>query len=269
MLVRLCPLMNRSFFLALSAAGLAFGLAGCATPSTKPVADTRVYEMRIYYAPPGKLEDLHARFRDHTTKLFPKHGIQNIGYWVPVDNSENKLVYLLAYPSREAREASWKAFMADPEWKAVQKKTEANGRIVAKVESFFLNTTDFSPAVKTGNVSKGGVFELRTYTTPEGRLPNLDARFRDHTVKLFAKHGINNWGYFHKTSDQPGASTTLLYFVTHKSQDGAKASFGAFGQDPEWKAVKAESEKNAGGSLTVEGGVKSQFLVPTDYSPTK
>src|ERR1700722_4155337 len=87
--------------------------------------DTRVFEMRTYYAAPGKLDDLHARFRDHTMKLFEKHGMTNIGYWVPIDNDENKLIYVLAYPSREAREASWKDFQADEEWKTVKAASEA------------------------------------------------------------------------------------------------------------------------------------------------
>ncbi len=200
-------------------------------------------------------------------KLFTKHGMQNIGYWVPLENPENKLVYLMAYPSRAARETAWKNFMNDPEWKSVVHKTEANGKIVTKVDSIFLQTTDFSPALTTGNVSKNGVFELRTYTTPSGFLPNLDARFRDHTMALFKKHGMKNWMYFHEMSDQPNADTTLIYFLAHKSQPAAKASFDAFRQDPAWIAAKGESEKN--GSLTVKDGVKSAFLVPTDYSPTK
>jgi hypothetical protein len=260
--------MNRRFLTSLL--GLAaLALIALLAPVTGRAADTRCYEMRIYYSPAGRLDDLHARFRNHTLKLFEKHGIQNIGYWVPVDNKENKLVYLLAYPSREARDASWKAFFGDPEWKAVQKKTEANGPIVAKVETYFLTATDYSPAIETGDVSKGGVFEMRTYTTPEGRLSHLDSRFRDHTIALFTKHGMHNWGYFHRMADQPDSKNTLVYFLAHKSQDAAKASFGAFGQDPDWKSAREASEKAAGGSLTTQGGVKSQFLVPTDYSPTK
>ena len=83
--------------------------------------DSRVFEMRTYYAAPGKLEDLQARFRDHTVKLFEKHGMTNIGYWVPVDEktgqpSGNTLVYILAYPSFEARTKSWDGFRNDPAW---------------------------------------------------------------------------------------------------------------------------------------------------------
>jgi len=228
-----------------------------------------VYELRIYSINPGKKEALLNRFRNHTLALFRKHGIGSVGYWLPVDAADQRLHFLLRYPSREAREASWKAFMADPDWQAAYKASEANGALVSKVENPYLSLTDFSPAFRTGDVTRGGVFELRVYTTPAGRLPNLDARFRDHTLALFEKHGIHNVGYFHKLADQPGADTTLLYFVSHKSPEAAKASFAAFGADPKWKAAKEASEKAAGGSLTVQGGVKSYFLNPTEFSPTK
>src|SRR5471030_2433807 len=78
--------------------------------------ELRFFELRTYHAAPGKLDDLNARFRDHTVKLFANHGITSIGYWVPTDNTNNVLIYLLAYPSREARDKSWKEFGADPEW---------------------------------------------------------------------------------------------------------------------------------------------------------
>ena len=227
-------------------------------------ADTRLYEMRVYFAAPGKLDDLNARFRNHTMALFSKHGIENIGYWVPIDNKENKLVYILAYPSKEARESSWKEFMADPEWKDVVKASEANGKLVNKVVSTFMTATDYSPAIKPSK-NEPRVFELRTYTTEEGRLLPLHIRFRDHTIKLFEKHGMTNFGYWVPT-DKPN---TLIYVLAHKSQDAAKASFDAFRADPDWIKARKDSEDKAGGSLTVENGVKSEFLTPTDYSPTK
>src|SRR5215831_14090111 len=175
--------------------------------------DARYFEKRTYYAAPGKLDDLHARFRDHTMKLFEKHGIENIGYWVPVDNTNNMLIYILAYPSREAHETSWKEFGADPDWKQVVKESEANGKLVTKVESVFMNATDFSPQIKP--LSGEHTYELRTYTTVEGRLPNLLKRFRDHTMKLFEKHGMTNFGYW-----VPAAKpNTLIYFLAHKSRE--------------------------------------------------
>ncbi len=238
-------------------------------------ADTRCFEMRVYYAPEGKLDALHARFRDHTIKLFEKHGITNLGYFVPVgDNPERKLIYFLAYPSLEARNASWKAFMADPDWQKAYKASEASGKLVAKIETAYLSATDYSPLAKAESVG-GRVFELRTYTTEPGRLPNLNARFRDHTVKLFAKHGMTNVAYWTPLADQKGAvkppdvENTLIYLLAHKSQDAAKASFDGFRGDPDWVAARKASEEKAGGSLTIKDGVKSVFLVPTDYSAVK
>ena len=107
----------------------------------------RVFEMRTYTAPEGKLDALHARFRDHTNKLFVKHGIELVGYWVPTDaaRSKNTLIYILAYPSREAADASWKAFRNDPDWKKAQAESEKDGKLVAKAESVFMTPTDYSP----------------------------------------------------------------------------------------------------------------------------
>ena len=111
--------------------------------------DSRVFEMRTYHAAPGKLEDLQARFRNHTVKLFEKHGMTNIGYWVPVDAktgqpSGNTLVYILAFPSLEARQKSWDGFMADPDWNTVRNESEKNGKLLEKIDSVFLKATDYS-----------------------------------------------------------------------------------------------------------------------------
>jgi len=230
--------------------------------------EKRVFELRTYFAPPGRLDDLHARFRNHTLKIFEKHGLTSIGYWVPIENPDNKLIYLLAYPSREAREASWKAFFADPDWQEVKNKTEADGPIVSKVESVLLGATDYSPEVK---VSAAGerVFELRTYTASVGNLENLNTRFRDHTLKLFEKHGMTNVGYWNPLEGQPGAGETLVYILAHRSTDAAKASFDAFRQDPDWLAARKASEDKAGGSLTVKDGVQSVFMKATNYSPMR
>jgi hypothetical protein len=133
-----------NWIIAATVAAAALGIAGLAA-ATPSKADNRIFEMRTYFANEGKLEALHARFRDHTCKLFEKHGMTNIGYWVPVgDNPERKLVYLLAYPSKEAREASWKAFQADEDWKKAKAESEKNGVLVGKVDSVFLTGTDYS-----------------------------------------------------------------------------------------------------------------------------
>lgn len=107
----------------------------------------KVFELRTYTAPEGKLTDLVARFRNDTLRIFEKHGMHNVGYWLPTDApaSGNTLVYILAHDSRDAATKSWAAFRDDPEWKAVAERTQANGPIVSKVESVFLEATDFSP----------------------------------------------------------------------------------------------------------------------------
>jgi hypothetical protein len=108
---------------------------------------TLVYELRVYHTYDGKLDDLLRRFRDHTTRLFEKHGIKNVAYWTPTDEplKGKTLAYILAHPSRDAATANWQAFRDDPEWQSVRDKSEANGKIVEKIESTFMVLTDFSP----------------------------------------------------------------------------------------------------------------------------
>jgi NIPSNAP len=109
--------------------------------------NTRVFELRTYTAKPGKIDALHARFRDHTFKLFDKHHMTVIGFWKPTDEqlAKQQLVYLLAFPSQEAGKNSWKEFQADPQWKAVKETSEKDGPLVDNIVSIFLNPTDFSP----------------------------------------------------------------------------------------------------------------------------
>ncbi|MCS6864767.1 MAG: NIPSNAP family protein [Gemmataceae bacterium] len=235
---------------------------------TKPAM---VYEMRVYYATPGKLEALHARFRDHTTRLFEKHGLTNVGYFVPVgDNPENKLVYFIAAPSKEARDQAFKNFAADPAWKKVVAESEKDGPLVSKITSRFLTPTDYSPPLKIEKSREERVFELRTYTATKGNLGHLNDRFKNHTLKLFEKHGMTNIVYWNVLKGQKDDDRMLIYLLAHKSPEAAAKSFAAFRQDPAWLAARQASEEKAGGSLTEpQGGVVSEFLKPTDYSPLK
>ncbi len=109
-----------------------------------------VFELRVYHAAPGKLGELEARFRDHTIKIFDRHGLKSVAYWTPMDEPDksNTLIYILQHPSREAAAANWKAFQDDPEWKSVKEKSEANGKLVEKVDSTYMAITDFSPRVR-------------------------------------------------------------------------------------------------------------------------
>ena len=262
--IREMAMYKLTFFLGLAAsAGVTFLFA-----ADKP-GDTRCYELRTYYAAPGKLEALNARFRDHTMALFEKHGMVSVGYWMPTDNPDNKLIYLLAFPSRAAATQSWREFGSDPEWQKVAKESEANGRLVSRVENVFLTPTDYSPAVQPSKGGAARLFELRTYTAATGRLDALHARFRDHTCKLFEKHGLMNFGYWTPMDQAKGADNTLIYIVAHRDKAAADASWKAFRDDPDWVAARKASEEKAGGSLTVPDGVKSVYMAPTDYSPTK
>lgn len=104
----------------------------------------KVYELRIYTCHPGKLDALNKRFRDHTMRLFEKHGIKNVIYLTPEDK-EDTLVYLIVHESREAADKNWQAFRDDPEWKKVYEESHRDGPIVAKVERQYLKATDYSP----------------------------------------------------------------------------------------------------------------------------
>lgn len=136
----------------LSLVALVFGagfVAGQVTegPSTASAQGPKVFELRTYTAPEGKLPNLLARFRDHTLRIFERHGMHNVGYWVPQDApaSSNTLVYILAHDSRDAAAKSWDAFRNDPEWKRVAEESQVDGPIVSKVESVFMEATAFSP----------------------------------------------------------------------------------------------------------------------------
>jgi len=141
--------INR-FPAAVAATAFAFGTAfgalyqsGTAHAQSSP----RVFEIRTYTTHPGKLDALNARFRNHTVKLFEKHGMTNVGYWTPADGplAENTLIYVVAHRSRDAAKASWDAFRSDPDWVKARTASEAPGPIVVKVDSVFLNATDYSP----------------------------------------------------------------------------------------------------------------------------
>jgi hypothetical protein len=110
-------------------------------------AAQRVFELRTYYTNEGKLADLHKRFREHTCQLLKKHGAELIGFWTPQDDKDGKgsrLIYLVAFPSREAAKKTWKEFGEDPEWKKVYAESHKNGVLVNKVESVYLDPTDYS-----------------------------------------------------------------------------------------------------------------------------
>jgi hypothetical protein len=114
------------------------------SPSPSVAPNGRVFEMRTYYCHPGRLEALNKRFREHTNRLFVKHGMELVGYWMPIDKPDI-LVYVLAYPSRAAATKAWADFRGDADWNAARKASETDGPIVLKVDSVYMSPTDYSP----------------------------------------------------------------------------------------------------------------------------
>lgn len=255
--------MKNPLFLVLLCATLLCQVAFSSTP-TRPARAPKLYELRVYYPTPGNFNAIVDRFRQYSTKILAKHNMKNIGYWTPTDTTQKVLYYVLEHPDRAARDANWKAFFADPEWKAVVAKTEANGKIVERVEEIFLKETDFSPKLKLRKKNPPRTFELRTYTAPPGRLNDIVARFRNHTTKLFEQHGMENVVYW-LTDEKEGQQPKLVYLLTHPSEAEGKQHFKEFGADPAWQKVKTESERNG----PIVEKIVSVYLRPTDYSPLR
>jgi len=190
----------------------------------------------------------------------------NVGYWTPIDNSEEKLYYVLSYPNRLKRDSAWANFSADTIWRRVVKESEVNGKIVSKVENVFLKTTDFSPNNFT-NDNYNRVWEFRKYRVTPNNLGNLLDRFSGFTVKKFESLGMTNKIYWTDTAQKLGEDHMLYYFLTHQSPEAAKSAFAKFGADPDWIATRKASEVKGGGSLTIS--VESIYMYPTDFSKLK
>ncbi len=240
-------------------------LATAVTPVAAAEEGDTVYELRVYTCEPGKLEALHTRFRDHTLRIFEKHGMVNVAYWTPIEAplSETTLIYVLQHKSFAAAGESWAAFRNDPEWKQVAAASmERDGKILAKSpEATYFTLADFSPAVQALDPSAG--FVLRTYTANETKLANLHTRFREHTLELFTKHGMTNLWYF-TPQEEPRHSDTLIYFLAHSSREAATESWKNFLADPDWQAAYKASE--VGGAILAKRP-DALFLKLTDYSP--
>jgi hypothetical protein len=132
---------------AMLAAGLVLGASLQWVRAAPAAQSQRVFEIRTYHTLPGRLDALHKRFREHTMEIFQRHGMTNVAYWTPQDSpaKDSTLIYVISHASREAAKKNWAEFGADPEWKAVSAASEADGKIVEKVESVFVDATDYSP----------------------------------------------------------------------------------------------------------------------------
>ncbi|MFN9604875.1 MAG: NIPSNAP family protein, partial [Planctomycetota bacterium] len=253
-------------------------------------AQSPLYELRVYQPTYGKQQDVLRVMNEHGFKIAKSNGIDIVGAFVPVVSDDERIVTVVRHKDRGTCEGNYERMMTDPAMRTAFQAAFPSGPPVQSLTRLFLKTTDYSPESQAEATGER-VFELRSYLASTGNLEALNARFRNHTMKLFSKHGMNNIIYWNVddggamkavellgavspknqtkadiADDLPAQGNTLVYFLTHGSQDAAKASFDSFRQEPEWMTLKAESEKKAGGSLTAGGGVKSLFLKPTEFS---
>ena len=245
--------------------------AGAARPALAPaerLLKGPVYELRIYHGSEDRFAHLIKRFRVHTDRLFRKHGMEPLGYWIPTDGSvkaRRKFVYILKHPSRYAAYRNWNSFTRDRQWEAVLDIPEFQRLLAEKPTSIFMTANDYSAAARNAIETAGGIYELRTYVTNPGKLSKLNARFRNHTTRLFGLHGIRNVGYW-TPFDQPESANTLIYLVHHATRKQADANWKAFGSDPNWRKVARQSQAD-GRFLSKPPG--RLYLEPLDFSPLK
>lgn len=220
------------------------------------------FEVRKYYANPGKLPDLIKRFQNHTVALFEKSGMENIAYFVPVENNDNSMTYILGYPDEATRDRMWDKFMNDPEWKKAYQESIVDGALVAKIDQTFMT---LAPGLNDRMMpTSSGVFQLRIYTCYDGRIDNLIARFKDHTQELFERQGLKNYPYW-LTSEKEGGQSKLVYLLGHEDQAAFEAAFQRFLKDPDWVAARDASE--ADGKIVEK--VDATFFKTLPFSPMK
>lgn len=220
------------------------------------------FEMRTYTTYEGKRPDLIKRFQEHTLRLFAKNGIENVAYFLPSDESDQSLTFILGYPSEEMRDELWNKFASDPEWKTAQKASEANGPLVRKVDQTFLV---WAPGLNDSpKPSPSGLLQLRVYHCLPDRIENIQARFKNHTRTLFAKQGLQNYSYW-LTVEKSGAQSKLVYILGHVDQVQFDAAFDRFRMDPDW--VKARDESEASGKIVDK--IDAKFFKSLPFSPMK
>jgi hypothetical protein len=242
----------------------------------EPEKKGKLYELRFYVANPGKLSALHDRFRNHTLKLFEKHGIENIIYWDVVkgdksdgDKAENTMVYIIAHKDEAARDASWKAFRDDPDWKKAAEESEKDGKLLAQAPVVILmRDVEFSPPDETPNSdakTEPRLFELRQYKDGPERVPYTVDRFGSGEVEVFQKAGMETLKFWRASDD-----SAFIYLLGHKDDAASDASWKAFMKDfPSFLNKYKDSGKGPPETAAKGNGIEVRFLKPTDYSPRK
>ncbi|MCP4847818.1 MAG: hypothetical protein GY899_07730 [Verrucomicrobiaceae bacterium] len=227
-----------------------------------------VYELRIYAANEHRFAHLIKRFREHTDRIFKKHALEPVGYWIPTEGPPKKrrrFIYILKHASRYDAFRNWNKFSNDKEWQAILDLPEFKGLLTEKPTSIFMTPNDYQVINMDKAPSQGSSYELRTYTTNPGKLTALNSRFSNHTTRLFEKHGIRNIGYW-TPLEKPDSENTLIYLIHHTSRKQADANWKAFRTDPEWQEIARESLAKGQILATRPDHI---YLKPMEFSPLK
>lgn len=223
---------------------------------------SKYFEIRKYYAHDGKLEDLIKRFNDHTFALFEKQGMENIAYFLPVENDDNSMTYILGYPDKASRDIMWDNFINDPEWQKAYAASTADGALVKTIEQTFMV---FAPGLnELPKPMPSGVIQLRKYTMYDGKIYDIQRRFKDHTQALFDKQGLRNYPYW-VTVEEDGSQSQLIYLLGHRDQVAFDSAFDAFRKDPDW--IKARDASEASGKIVEK--VDAEMFKTLPISPLK
>jgi len=249
---------------------LALGRTLALAPLNEPISTApdrpRYAELRIYHALPGKADAILERFREPMTALKKRHGLNPLACWVSQDRKGTNVVVveLLAPPGEAAASSGWKAFAADPEFAPAYAASEAkHGKTYSRIEILKLVTPAIAWKLANNAKRPARVFDLRLYARTPSREAAFRDRWRDHAIRIYERHGMDNLGWWEATdTEHAGVMATLF---AHESLDAINATIGAFHRDEEW--IRIEKETEANGKLRT--GATAYKLVPADFSPLK
>ena len=215
------------------------------------------YELRTYFAAPGKMPAL-IRHMEVAAGIFPKHGLNALGYWIDEVGTSNQITYMWMYESEAARHKSLASFRADFDWRSHSAEEEKqHGMIVERTHSVLMQATPYSPQPKPF----GKLLELRVYDVVPGKMQALNDRFANHTMGIFNQHGVHSIGYW---TEVFGTSNRLVYMLAYESLAAREKNWGGFLVDKNWQRIRAETEL-AG---PIVSKIHNRLLRPTAYSPT-
>ena len=246
------------------AVGIETGSSASTLPDAAPrmprVDDGPVYELRIYAAAEDRLGHLIARFREHTDRLFRKHKMEPVAYWLPTDGTakeKRRFVYILKHPSRYAAYQNWNAFTHDPEWKrGVLEKPEFQRLLSERPESIFLTSNGFPN--KSNRSNTPSIYELRINTAKPEKLAALHQYHNDQGLKLHLKHDIHTMGCWF-AYDRPESENALYTLLRHPSRPQAELNWKSLESDSAWRKTK--------GNLAEK--TERLYLKPLNFSPMK